>query len=101
MNLNEQLGTAFLKVCNAYRQAGYTDLHLVAGGESHLRSNEGLTPIAPQTPAAVSHLAEVLIGADKARELKAGGQQSTTWQGMRVTAVKPTPHAHLQVAVRF
>lgn len=101
MNLNEQLGTAFLAVCNAYREAGYTDLHLVGGGESHLRSNEGITPIAPQTSIAVSHLAEVLIGTDKARDLDAGGTQNTTWHGMRLSVVKPSQQARIQVVVRL
>ena len=101
MNLNEQLGTAFLAGCDAYREAGYTDLHLVGGGDSHLRSSEGMAPIAPQTSIAISHLAEVLIGAEKVRDLDAGGTQNTTWHGMRVSFAKATPQARLHVVVRL
>lgn len=102
MDLNKQLESSFVAVCDAYRESGFTDISLSGDGNSHLRGSEGMVPITSPSSIAIAHLVEVIAGRERAEKLnKEGGEFNSTWNGMRIAIAKLPKDHPFHIVVRL
>lgn len=102
MDLNKQLESSFVAVCDAYRESGFTDINLSCDGNSNLRGSDGMVPITSPSSIAIAHLGEVIAGRERVDKLmEEGGEFTSTWNGMRIAIAKLAKDRPFHIVVRL